>query len=190
MKSFQTAFAVEDWIAEEWRPVQGFPGYEVSNMGKARSFRVRGKLAMIAKKSHAVVLHQDKKWGYWHFGPRREDGKRVNLLIHIVVAAMFIGPCPDGLEVNHKDGNKANNCHANLEYSTSSENQKHAFRLGLQRPKRGSDSGHSKLTERQVRHIRRARARGVLLTVLAEKYEIGFQTISAIARRKSWTHVR
>jgi hypothetical protein len=184
--NIQTAFATQDWVAEEWRPIQGFPGYEVSNYGRARSFRHKcGR----RKKPRVAVLHKDKRWGYWHFGPRREDCTRVNLLIHIVVAETFIGPRPPQYEVNHKDGNKANNDMRNLEYLSSSDNQKHAIKLGLHLVQRGSDHPCAKLTEDQVREIRNLRAQGHLLEELAEKFGIRFQAVSSICRRQTWKHI-
>ena len=51
--------------------------------------------------------------------------------IHILVAETYI-PNPYNLpEVNHKDGNKANNKVSNLEWSTMSDNKLHACRAGL-----------------------------------------------------------
>lgn len=61
-------------------------------------------------------------------------GKRYVRYIHRLVAECYI-PNPDGLpEVNHKDGNKANNHADNLEWCTSSYNKYHALRLGLKKP--------------------------------------------------------
>lgn len=59
-------------------------------------------------------------------------GKKYSL--HRLLAEAFI-PNPDAKPVvNHKDGDKTNNSLDNLEWATQSENQKHAYRLGLQKP--------------------------------------------------------
>lgn len=49
--------------------------------------------------------------------------------INRLVAAAFYGI--NALFVNHKDGNKLNNCPENLEYTTDSENSQHAVDMGL-----------------------------------------------------------
>lgn len=52
-------------------------------------------------------------------------------LIHVLVTVAFLGDCPNGKEVNHKNGDKSDNRLTNLEYVTHSENMKHAFASGL-----------------------------------------------------------
>jgi hypothetical protein len=42
--------------------------------------------------------------------------------VHKLVASKFLGDCPDGKEISHKDGNKWNNHWTNLEYLTHTEN--------------------------------------------------------------------
>ena len=49
------------------------------------------------------------------------------VMVHRLVAARYIGPCPEGMEVNHKDGNRENNHYLNLEYVTHAENAKKSY---------------------------------------------------------------
>lgn len=60
-----------------------------------------------------------------------KDGRLVSRYLHRLVAEAFI-PNPECLpQVNHKDGNKENNCVDNLEWVTGSENMQHAYKTGL-----------------------------------------------------------
>lgn len=62
--------------------------------------------------------------------------------VHKLVASKYLGVCPDGREISHKDGNKWNNHWMNLEYLTHSENQHKAFReRGRVNPPRNSLAG-------------------------------------------------
>ena len=59
------------------------------------------------------------------------DGTRKRERLHRLIAKAFI-PNPNNCEfVNHKDGNKANNCIDNLEWCNTSQNTKHAYDTGL-----------------------------------------------------------
>lgn len=68
------------------------------------------------------------------------DGKRYCKLAHRLVAEAFI-PQPDGCNVvNHKDGNKLNNTIDNLEWTTVSGNNFHAYENGLKRKTNGREN--------------------------------------------------
>ena len=45
-----------------------------------------------------------------------------NTSVHRMVAECYIGPCPEGMEVDHIDGDKTNNHISNLQYLTPEEN--------------------------------------------------------------------
>ncbi len=51
--------------------------------------------------------------------------------VHQIVSDKFLGVKPEGLVVNHKDGDKKNNRYENLEYITITENIRHAIENGL-----------------------------------------------------------
>ncbi len=112
--------ADEAAVFEGWRPVVGFEDvYEVSDAGRVR----RGGHVLIPLRNSA---------GYRAVQLWR-DGRPTTRLIHVLVAAAFLGPAPEGQDVNHCDGDKTHNAVANLEYVTRSENNRHAYRLGLRK---------------------------------------------------------
>ena len=57
--------------------------------------------------------------------------KRAAHTVHRVVATLFVLNPHNKKFVNHKDGNKLNNDYLNLEWVSTSENIKHAFKNGL-----------------------------------------------------------
>lgn len=102
---------------ETWKPIPGLDGYyEASNLGRIR----RSKPGVNTKVGRIVKLQSNPN-GYIQ-AATCIAGVEKRHWVHILVAAAFIGDCPDGKEVNHKDGNPANNRSCNLEYVTHQEN--------------------------------------------------------------------
>lgn len=102
---------------ERWRPIRGFPGYEVSDHGRVKS---------LAREYHYgshddMILAQGDRHGYRCVTLFR-DGKRHYKSVHRLVADAFI-PNPDMLPiVNHKDETRSNNRADNLEWCTHKYN--------------------------------------------------------------------
>ena len=93
-------------------------------------------------------------------------------------------------EVNHKDGNKLNNCFENLEWCTRSENVKHSYTLRNIKDYIGSNSRTAKLNEEKVLSIREQWKNKTFTTrQLAEKYNVCISSINQIVNNKTWTHV-
>jgi hypothetical protein len=67
----------------------------------------------------------ERKTGYLVFNlqcPSVTDKGYFNTSVHQMVAECYIGPCPDGYEVDHIDGNKKNNHISNLRYLPKEDN--------------------------------------------------------------------
>lgn len=119
---------------EEWRPVvldgQEWP-YEVSDCGRVR------RTAPGSNRTFAGRLrkpHPTRK-GYLRVDLWK-DGRRKSVDVHKLVAEAFLMVTPPGFEINHEDGDKANNRSWNLTFVTSRGNKQHAVRKGLHRGSR------------------------------------------------------
>lgn len=128
--------------------------------------------------------------GYLQLAIYRGD-ERYYPLAHRLVFHVKKGPIPDGLCINHINGVKSDNRPDNLEAVTYKENTKHAREaLGVRpRQQNGEANSMSALTAGDVVEIRRARAAGVTLRELSERFSVAFQTVSAISLGKRWAHV-
>lgn len=133
--------------------------------------------------------------GYFKTMLKGDDNKYHTITVHLMVATAYFGEKPKGYEINHKNGIKTDNSVQNLEYCTHSQNCKHSFDTGLQMPKRGELNGNSKLTDEDVKFIRKVAANGGRYygrKKLAEHFGISEAHVKDIVnqRRGVWNHVR
>jgi hypothetical protein len=154
-------------VEEEWRAVTGTP-LEASSYGRVRrSGSARVLSPHVTSRGYEAVEWID------------ERGKRHQPMVHRLVAAAFLGPCPPRREVNHIDGVKTHNALPNLEYVTHQENVQHAVRTGLipSRPPRERPPlprrAMRKLTDADVLSMRRRFASGAAtMAELAGEYGV------------------
>jgi hypothetical protein len=122
--------------------INGYEGlYKISNKGYVLSLG-NGISTDPRTKEKRVLKTQIKSNGYEQVKLCKE-AKSNYFTIHRLVALHFIEKPKNKKEVNHIDGNKLNNNVKNLQWVTSSENQKHAFKTGLQKVRRGKDHQQS-----------------------------------------------
>lgn len=122
-------------MKEIWKPIPGYEKfYEASNLGRIRSCSRWIPCARSSQKHqfyHGRVLKTTPQTAGYLAVHLSTKGVVHTSLVHRLVALTFI-PNPTNLrEINHKNGIKTDNCISNLEWISSSENKKHAYKKGL-----------------------------------------------------------
>lgn len=108
-------------MTEQWRRIPGYESYEVSDLGRVRSFR---------KNWTGRLLKQSIDDGYPGVSIYGESDRSRRWPTHRLVLLAFVGPLPEGLHSRHLNGNSMDNRLANLAYGTVSENAMDKLRHG------------------------------------------------------------
>ena len=173
----------EVWIlADNERWVPGYEGrYSVTDEGVVRSYcrilpiYIKQRLNISGYPSVSL-----RKYGV-------EGGFKM-IPVHRLVASAFLKLSP-GLQVNHKDGNKTNNNLENLEVVTASENQLHAYRLGLKKAYSGEKCPLSKYKKEEILTIRRLSEGGMRQREIRNHTKMSKANISKIINRDLWRDI-
>lgn len=173
-------FRAAGFQQEVWKPVLGFDGYEVSDQGRLRSYRMRGKGYRSRKITPKIMVPKSDRYGYHQVNLRR-DLKAFHPKVHTLVLEAFVGQRPLGMVCCHKNGQRADNRLQNLRWGTPQSNRDDMELHGT--VQRGSLNPHAILTESDVLTIRRDPRSS---TELAKIYGVDRSTIKCARRRKTW----
>lgn len=171
-------------IEEDWRIVDGWEDYQVSNLG-----RVRYSGYKTTKAYRIVKPHRKGKWGHVKVKlSDRKNGRTLDAPVHRLVCEAFNGAAPaPHYEVMHLDGLPANNDYRNLAWGTSQENSDLMKQQG--RSRIGERSNQAVLSWDDVRGIRQTYANGrVSQTELAAQHRVSRRLIGMIVNRQRWTN--
>ncbi|MGD0340522.1 MAG: NUMOD4 domain-containing protein [Bacteroidales bacterium] len=173
-----------------WKPIIGYEGlYEVSNYGEVKSLRRICDSRYWRPVKERILKSAKSKGGYCGVILSDNKKKKRYLVARLVLIAFIPNP-ENKPQANHKDGDKSNNTLPNLEWSTRSENQKHAYRIGLKKGLVGDKCGLTKLTEAQVSDIRKIYKTGLFSQrIISLEYGVDQSLISYIVNRKTWRHI-
>lgn len=155
----------------EWRAIDGYSNYEVSDSGEIRNKTTGRILCAFNDKDGYKGVHLNS------------NGASHTRKVHRLVASAFLEPDPIRDQVNHKNGDKADNRVSNLEWCTRSENTRHAYDNNLFRANiRPAIDAHTKLKFEDRIDILRMRKEGMLLKDIAAAYGVGITTIHSICK--------
>lgn len=182
-------------MAEQWKEIEDFPDYMVSNKG-----RIWTKTRIIKRPSGnylrkgGFMKGRDDTHGYLTVNIRNEKQIK-NFKIHRIVAKAFLDNTLNKREVNHINGIKTDNRVTNLEWVTSKENKTHAWKYGFytkqDRSKlSGENNPTSKFTEKQVKEIRKIYSQGgISQKALGKMYGTSQAQIFYIVNRITWKNI-
>lgn len=156
--------------------IPDFPGYRVGTDGSVWGSRKTGRWQRLRPSpgtSKRLTVSFSNGSGVRHYR-----------LVHRLVLAAFVGPCPDGMEACHfPDIDPNNNNLANLRWGTKSENC--ADRLFHGNDTRGEKNKRAKLKRDDVLFIRK-NASMFTRQELANRFGVSKRTVQFIIYRRNW----
>lgn len=115
------------------------------------------------------------------------SGRRVNRMVHALVAEAFLGARPPGTQVCHSNGDRQDNRATNLRWGTAAVNAADRDEHGT--TARGVRNGAARLTDSKVVGIRFRASRGESQRSIARALGVSQRTVGHVIRGERWTHV-
>jgi hypothetical protein len=173
----------------EWRPIVGFPNYEVSECGDIR----RLVPSRTRRNGWQLRGHMDAD-GYLRYALRDAVGVKRQLIAHRIVAEAFIGPAPSSAhEVAHNNGSRVSCYWRDLRWATRLQNASDQQVHGT--AQKGERNSRHKITEDDVRFIRSEYraikdSRGARsVAELDLRFGLCRAQIIRVANGQAWSHI-
>ncbi|MBU8770311.1 HNH endonuclease [Cytobacillus oceanisediminis] len=166
------------------KPIPGYEGYFVDSSGNVFSKWInKGRHGKVMGRELRKIKGSKTKRGhvYVRFGRKAKP-----LYIHRLVYQVFVGEIAEGLLIRHLNDIPYDNRVENLSIGTQKENMEDARKNKLF--PLGSKNGQSKLTEKDVKEIRKL-AKTNTKTELANKYQVSRAAIREAVNNNTWKHV-
>ena len=122
--------------------------------------------------------------GYLFISLMTSFGPKIVQMNRLVLMAFRPIQNPDLYQANHIDGNKLNNHLYNLEWTTRSENQIHAYRTGLHKP------SNITISEEQAKEIvELLKTNHYQCKEIAKIIGVNVNIVNSIKKKESWKHL-
>jgi hypothetical protein len=166
---------------EHFKPIPGFDAiYEVSDLGTVRTIP---RIDRAGKRRAVRVLKPSLSIDGYVRSNLSKDGKTFHIGTHRLVYMAFIGPIPDGHEINHLNGNRRDNRLENLSCITHAENVRYSKDV---LKANYATYGNAKLSADEVQAIRELIAEGVSSKAIAAMFGIHSNSVWHIKSGKTW----
>lgn len=169
--------------SEIWKPIPGFTSYEVSSIGRIRSWKIKGSHNNRRSSKPWLLKTPRAATGYLMVCLSFPNGEQRSLPVHRLVALAFLGDPKQGEVCRHLNDAKLDNHFSNLAWGTQRENVLDAVRNGT---RTGERSSGSKLTKQQVLEILDSKEDA---KTLGKRYHVNFHTIYDIRLGKTWKEI-
>lgn len=171
-------------MKEVWKKIPEYPMYECSNYGRIRSWK-DGRFGVLNEPKLIKLIKSNH--GYPRVALSNRPAPQKKVLVHRIVAQLFIAN-PNGKPfVNHIDSDRANNRVDNLEWCTHQENVFHCHSKG--RISFGEKKKNAKLTEEKVKEIWKTYKKESQKDV-AKRLGVSATAVSLVTRGLQWKHVK
>lgn len=192
-KRHSTGFGLTENSGEIWKDVIGYEGYyEVSSLGRIKSktrrvpmsdgrmYRITGKVLKCQELGKYMAVCLSK------------SGKEELKTIHRLVLLAFVGERKDKPQCRHMNGKSHDNRLENLRWGTVQDNADDRARHGTDERSccAGEKHWNNKLTNEQVRDIRKRLAIGENNCSIARKHNVTDACVRAIKTGKSWKYLK
>ncbi len=173
-------------MMETWKPVVRFEGhYEVSTLGRVRRTG-RDRLG----RCRNTMLRPSDRNGYQGV-TLSVEGATTTVSVHRTMWEALVGSIPDGMQINHINGDRTDNRLENLEVCTPKQNMHHMRHVLKRRQvtpgaRMGSANGYAKLTEGDVVRILDRLAIGDNPKRIAKDFGIHWSNVYKIKNKEAW----
>jgi len=155
--------------------IDRFPRYE---------FHETGYVVSHMKKT-PIIMKPIKMGAYTGVSLVRSDGHVEKAYLHRLICEAFHGPCPEGFQCRHLDGDKTNNQASNLTWGSAKENS--ADKISHGTANYGEQNPMAKLTREKVLKMRELRqSTNDSYKIIAEKFDVSTMTAFRAITGKSW----
>jgi hypothetical protein len=167
---------------ERWRQIPDFNWYDVSSLGRIRSWKPDHPSQKKARTKPKIMRTRLDRDNYPRITLQDDKGKKRVVRIHNLVARAFLGPAKGRLVLHKK--NKRGKAHLeNLEYGSYEDNNDDKYISGTHQM--GENNSRAEVTKKQAKEIYRLKGKMTQMKI-AERYDVSRQAVSDIHRGITW----